>query len=93
MVFFFVQFYCEIIVTKGHWQAKVVIELDDPAREWLLDKGYDPAYGARPMARTIDDHVKKPLVDELLFGKLSKGGKVKVGVSDKGDQLVFNYPK
>lgn len=69
-------------------EKKVSIEVDDSARNWLLKKGYEPAYGARPMARTIDEYVKKPLVDELLFGQLSRGGKVSVSVnqSEENDQ-------
>ena len=50
----------------------VVIELTDSAREWLAQKGYDPKYGARPLSRIIQEHIKKPLAEELLFGKLSK---------------------
>ncbi len=67
----------------------VTIELTDAAREWLAKKGYDPVMGARPLARTIQEHVKKPLAEELLFGKLAKGGAVKVAVKD--DKLVFEY--
>ena len=52
------------------------------ARRWLYSKGYDPVYGARPMARTIDENIKKPLVDEILFGRLEKGGKVNFDVKD-----------
>tara|TARA_B110000116_G_scaffold123434_1_gene107125 strand:+ start:1559 stop:3889 length:2331 start_codon:yes stop_codon:yes gene_type:complete len=58
----------------------VTIELDNQARKWLGKRGYDELYGARPLARVIQDQVKKPLADELLFGKLSKGGSVKVSV-------------
>ncbi|MDX2103995.1 MAG: ATP-dependent Clp protease ATP-binding subunit ClpA [Alphaproteobacteria bacterium] len=60
----------------------VSIVLDDAARGWLAKKGYDPLYGARPLGRVIQEHVKKPLADELLFGKLSRGGTVVVGVAD-----------
>jgi ATP-dependent Clp protease ATP-binding subunit ClpA len=70
---------------------KVVLEVSGPARKWLLKKGYDPAYGARQLARTLDEHVKKPLVDELLFGKVSEGGTIKVGES--GGKLTFDYKK
>ncbi|MGE0253796.1 MAG: ATP-dependent Clp protease ATP-binding subunit ClpA [Alphaproteobacteria bacterium] len=66
----------------------VTIELDEAARTWLAEKGYDPSFGARPLARVIQDNVKKPLAEELLFGKLSKGGSVKVSVAD--DKLVFD---
>lgn len=63
----------------------VVIELSKPAAEWLADKGYDDRMGARPLARVIQEHIKKPLAEELLFGKLAKGGVIKVGL--KGDKL------
>ena len=70
---------------------KVALDVSLPARKWLLAKGYDPAYGARQLSRTIDEHVKKPLVDELLFGKVSDGGSIKVGES--GGKLTFDYKK
>ncbi|MFL1464331.1 ATP-dependent Clp protease ATP-binding subunit ClpA [Roseococcus sp. DSY-14] len=60
----------------------VTIELSSAAKEWLAEKGYDPLYGARPLARVIQEHVKKPLAEELLFGRLAKGGAVKVGLAD-----------
>jgi len=60
----------------------VTIELSSAAKEWLAEKGYDPLYGARPLARIIQEHVKKPLAEELLFGRLVKGGAVKVGLKD-----------
>ena len=60
----------------------VTIELSSAAKEWLAEKGYDPLYGARPLARVIQEHVKKPLAEELLFGKLVKGGAVKVALRD-----------
>jgi len=50
----------------------VTIELDASARAWLAEKGYDPLFGARLLARVIQEHIKKPLADELLFGRLSK---------------------
>ncbi|QQP91112.1 ATP-dependent Clp protease ATP-binding subunit ClpA [Skermanella rosea] len=68
----------------------VTIELTDEAREWLGRKGYDPLYGARPLGRVIQENIKKPLAEELLFGKLAKGGTVKVTVAD--DKLTFTYP-
>jgi ATP-dependent Clp protease ATP-binding subunit ClpA len=58
----------------------VHIELTRSAAEWLGDKGYDSKMGARPLGRVIQEHIKKPLAEELLFGKLTKGGIVKVGV-------------
>ncbi|HVM77453.1 MAG TPA: ATP-dependent Clp protease ATP-binding subunit ClpA [Stellaceae bacterium] len=67
----------------------VTIELDDAARKWLGEKGYDKLFGARPLARIIQEHVKKPLAEELLFGKLVKGGVVHVRV--QGDKLAFTF--
>lgn len=60
----------------------VTFELNDEARAWLAEKGYDRLYGARPLARVIQEHIKKPLAEELLFGKLAHGGVVKVRVED-----------
>ncbi|EBA10287.1 ATP-dependent Clp protease ATP-binding subunit ClpA [Sagittula stellata] len=65
----------------------VTIELTRPAAEWLAEKGYDDKMGARPLGRVIQEHIKKPLAEELLFGKLTKGGIVKVSVKD--DELVL----
>jgi ATP-dependent Clp protease ATP-binding subunit ClpA len=67
----------------------VTIELDDPARQWLAQKGYDKLFGARPLGRVIQEHIKKPLAEELLFGKLTKGGVVRV--TRDGDKLAFSY--
>ncbi|MGQ9369757.1 ATP-dependent Clp protease ATP-binding subunit ClpA [Azospirillum sp. ST 5-10] len=67
----------------------VTIELTDEAREWLGKKGYDPLYGARPLGRVIQEHIKKPLAEELLFGKLAKGGTVRVRIEDGNP--VFEY--
>ncbi len=69
---------------------QVTIELTDAARGWLARKGYDPLNGARPLARIIQEYIKKPLAEELLFGKLEKGGLVRVDMSE--DKLVFTYP-
>ncbi|MES0327686.1 MAG: AAA family ATPase, partial [Gammaproteobacteria bacterium] len=63
---------------------KVAIHVDEAARQWLGDKGYDPKMGARPMARVIQEYLKKPLANALLFGELSHGGNVKVSVVDGG---------
>jgi ATP-dependent Clp protease ATP-binding subunit ClpA len=68
----------------------VMIELTDAARTWLGRKGYDVKMGARPLARTIQENVKKPLAEELLFGRLAKGGLVRLDVKD--DKIVFDYP-
>jgi len=67
----------------------VTIELSRPAAEWLAERGYDDTMGARPLARVIQEHIKKPLAEELLFGKLAKGGDVRVGVRD--GKLVLQY--
>ena len=68
-------------------EKNVKLQVDLDAREWLADKGYDPAFGARPMARLIEDRLKKPLADAILFGKLQKGGKARV--KREGDGLVL----
>ncbi len=69
----------------------VTIELDETAREWLAKKGYDKRFGARPLARVIQEQVKKPLAEELLFGKLSKGGSVLATIKD--GKVAFDFPK
>ncbi|VAW64650.1 ATP-dependent Clp protease ATP-binding subunit ClpA [hydrothermal vent metagenome] len=68
-------------------QKRVSMHIDDAARKWLAIKGYDPKMGARPMARVIQEHLKRVLADELLFGSLSKGGRVKVGLNKDKDDL------
>jgi ATP-dependent Clp protease ATP-binding subunit ClpA len=67
----------------------VSLEVSTPARIWLADKGYDKNMGARPMARVIQQHVKKELAHELLFGRLSHGGSVKISLND--DKLSFDF--
>ena len=67
----------------------VVITVDESARAWLAKHGYDPAMGARPMARVIQDNIKKPLADEILFGRLAKGGEV--NVKEKDGKLVLGF--
>ena len=67
---------------------KVSIELDDSAMRWLAKRGYDKAMGARPMARLIQDSIKRPLADAILFGDLAGGGSVLVTV-DNNDELAF----
>ena len=66
----------------------VTIELSSAAKEWLAERGYDRLYGARPLGRVIQEFIKKPLAEELLFGQLTKGGAVKIGL--KNDALVFD---
>ncbi|MGJ8622981.1 MAG: ATP-dependent Clp protease ATP-binding subunit ClpA [Yoonia sp.] len=70
----------------------VHIELTKAAAEWLADKGYDAKMGARPLGRVIQEHIKKPLAEELLFGKLVKGGIVKVGVKKGELELKYEAP-
>jgi ATP-dependent Clp protease ATP-binding subunit ClpA len=69
----------------------VTIELQASARAWLAEKGYDPLFGARPLARIIQEHIKKPLAEELLFGHLAKGGIVRVKRDETEDKLVFSF--
>lgn len=66
----------------------VTIELDSASRDWLVEHGYDENFGARPLGRVIQDYIKKPLADELLFGKLMKGGVVEVSLKD--NELAFD---
>ena len=70
---------------------EVTIAVNTPARAWLAERGYDEKFGARPLARIIQDYLKRPLAEELLFGKLVKGGAVRVTVAD--EKLTFSYPK
>ena len=68
-------------------QRGVQISLDDAARRWIAEKGYDPKMGARPMARVIQEHIKRPLAEELLFGSLAGGGTVRISVAKDGSKL------
>lgn len=75
---------------QGQLDAKgVSLELESDARDWLAENGYDVKMGARPMARLIQDKIKEPLAEEILFGKLSSGGLVKVSI--KGDGIAFDF--
>lgn len=67
----------------------VTFELTDDAVKWLADKGYDSQMGARPLGRIIQEHIKRPLADEVLFGKLQKGGTVRVTVSEDAAGLLL----
>ena len=70
----------------------VRIEITKAARDWLAKRGFDPDMGARPLARTIQEHVKKPMAEELLFGKLRKGGNVLIDIDKKdAEKLSFKY--
>jgi ATP-dependent Clp protease ATP-binding subunit ClpA len=70
-------------------QKGVQLTVDDSARTWIAHKGYDPKMGARPMARLIQDHIKRPLAEDLLFGKLVGGGHVRVTVNEAGTELTL----
>jgi len=69
----------------------VTFDLTAEATRWLGAKGYDDHFGARPLARVIQDHIKKPLADEILFGRLKGGGTVRVLLDREKDQLVFEF--
>jgi ATP-dependent Clp protease ATP-binding subunit ClpA len=71
-------------------QKRVSISVDEPARRWIAKKGYDPKMGARPMARVIQEFIKRPLAEELLFGKLVNGGHVEVTLSEDGEKLKLD---
>ncbi|MFM7656627.1 MAG: AAA family ATPase, partial [Paracoccaceae bacterium] len=71
----------------------VHIDLTPEAADWLGEKGYDDKMGARPLGRVIQEHIKKPLAEELLFGKLTKGGTVRVGVKDGQLDLTYEEPQ
>jgi len=68
-------------------EKRVTLQVDETARKWLAVKGYDPKMGARPMARVIQEHMKRVLADELLFGRLAKGGQVTVSLNKDEDDL------
>ncbi|EKY3120071.1 ATP-dependent Clp protease ATP-binding subunit ClpA [Cronobacter turicensis] len=72
-------------------QKGVSLEVTQEARDWLAGKGYDRAMGARPMTRVIQDNLKKPLANELLFGSLVDGGQVAVALDKEGDKLTYSF--
>jgi ATP-dependent Clp protease ATP-binding subunit ClpA len=72
-------------------ERNVQIEITDRAADWLAAKGYDESFGARPLSRLIQEKVKKPMADELLFGKLKNGGIVKIDLDPAADELKFGY--
>ncbi len=72
-------------------ERKVAITLAEEARAWLARKGYDPKFGARPVARIIQEHVRDPLTDEILFGNLEAGGEVTIRLNPAGDGLAFEF--
>ncbi len=69
-------------------EKKIALNVTDDVLRWLLVKGFDPKYGARPLGRTVDEHLKKPLAHEILFGSLTKGGKVSAKIKD--DHLILD---
>ena len=70
-------------------EKSIEIELSAAGRELLAKKGFDKDFGARPLARVIDQHIKTPLTDEILFGRLESGGKLIIDA--EGDELVLRY--
>ena len=70
-------------------ERRVAFVLEPAARAWLAKKGYDPTFGARPLARVVQTEVRDPLTDEILFGRLERGGTVRIGLED--DKLAFVY--
>jgi ATP-dependent Clp protease ATP-binding subunit ClpA len=69
---------------------KVTLEVSAAAKKWLADHGYDTRFGARPLGRLIENEISRVLADDLLFGRLTKGGRVQVDLD--GDKLSFAYP-
>ncbi|AJJ12468.1 ATP-dependent Clp protease ATP-binding subunit ClpA [Yersinia rohdei] len=81
-----------IVELQAQLDAKgVSLEVSEEARNWLSDKGYDKAMGARPMTRVIQENLKKPLANELLFGSLVDGGSVTVGLDKEKQQLAYEF--
>ncbi|KZY73776.1 hypothetical protein A3739_25965 [Oleiphilus sp. HI0067] len=74
-------------------EKRVVLHVDDEVKVYLAEKGYDEKMGARPMSRLIQEELKKPLAEEILFGHLSSGGDVNVKYDSKKEQVVFEYEK
>jgi ATP-dependent Clp protease ATP-binding subunit ClpA len=80
-----------IVEVEAQLEAKgVQLTIEDDARAWIAQKGYDPKMGARPMARLLQDYVKRPLAEELLFGKLAGGGHVRVTLNRDGTGLYLD---
>ena len=71
-------------------EKRVLVKLDEAAREWLAKNGFDARYGARPMARLIHEKIKQPLANEILFGKLAGGGSVLVRIANNEPELIFS---
>jgi ATP-dependent Clp protease ATP-binding subunit ClpA len=73
------------------WLAPVKVQLDTTAVEFLIDKGYDPTYGARPMRRAVEKYLEDPLAEEFLRGNIKQGDTLEVHMA--GEQLAFNVPQ
>ncbi len=73
-------------------EKNIELKVTESARRYLASTGFDPKMGARPIARLIDQEIKKPLSHEILFGKLEKGGVVEVSIDDQHQKIIFNYP-
>ena len=79
-----------VVELEAQLQDKMVtLELDDDARQWIAARGYDPKMGARPMARVIQEHIKRPMAEELLFGSLTNGGHIRVRLDTENDRLIL----
>jgi ATP-dependent Clp protease ATP-binding subunit ClpA len=70
-------------------ERRIAITLEPEARDWLATKGYDPVFGARPLARVIQSEVRDRLTDEILFGRLEHGGTVRIGCTDGALTFAF----
>ena len=80
-----------IVEVEAQLESKgVQLTIEDDARAWIAQRGYDPKMGARPMARLLQDYVKRPLAEELLFGKLAGGGHVRVTLKRDGTGLYLD---
>jgi ATP-dependent Clp protease ATP-binding subunit ClpA len=69
----------------------VILHISEEAKEWLADKGFSEKFGARPLARFIQEKVKLPLVDEILFGKLKNGGTANGDLADNGKEIEYEF--
>ena len=72
-------------------ERRIAITLEPEARAWLAVKGFDPVFGARPLARVIQREVRDPLTDEILFGRLENGGTVTISLDRAADTLAFGF--
>jgi ATP-dependent Clp protease ATP-binding subunit ClpA len=73
------------------FEKKVTLALTDAARHWLAERGYDPAFGARPMGRLVEERIKRPLAEALLFGALAQGGRATVDVDGAANELTLAF--